>query len=148
MPSQSFGTNGLGFRHLIEDGLAILDGRPINPDRRAYVVKDLSQLVLQAKRGSDLVRSNALSVASDDRNAFESYSILDRYWDRSREEQWTQVLAKAGEAFDCLQKGVVRDLREDQRNAAANLLRTVLSGLIKEPKPGVSSQPEELRIGS
>src|SRR5665213_2097026 len=137
MPSQPFGTNGLGFRHLIEDGLAILNGRPISADRRDYVVQDLSQLVLQAKRGSELVRSNALSVATDDRSAFESYSILDRYWDRSHEEQWNQVLAKAGEAFDRLRKGTAANLSEDQRNAAANLLEKVLSGLTREPKPGV-----------
>jgi hypothetical protein len=148
MPSQPFGTNGLGFRHLIEDGLAILNERPISADRRDYVVRDLSQLVLQAKRGSELVRSNALSVATDDRNAFDSYSILDRYWDRSHEEQWNQVLAKAGEAFDQLQKGATANLSSDQRNAAANLLEKVLSGLIREPKPGVPSLPEELRIGS
>jgi hypothetical protein len=147
MPSQPYGTNGLGFRHLIEDGLAILNGTPLGADRRAYVLQDLSQLVLQAKRGSDLVRSNALSVATDDRNAFESYSILDRYWDRSHEEQWIQILATAGEAFDQLRKGAAANLTEAQRTAAANLLKKVLSGLIREPKPGVPSQPEELRVG-
>jgi hypothetical protein len=76
-----------------------------------------------------------------------SYSILDRYWDRSLEEQWIQVLEKAGEAFEQLRKDAAANLSEDQRSAAATLLEKVLSGLIREPKPGVPSQPEELRIG-
>lgn len=147
MSSQPHWTHGLGFRHLIEDGLTILSGHPINPDRRAYVVQDLSELVLQAKRGADMVRSNALTVTTADRNAFDSFSILDRFWDRTHEDQWNNLLAKAGEAFDELRKGGRANLNDDQRAAAANLLQHVLSGLTRESKPGVPYGPAELRIG-
>jgi len=140
-------TNGLGFRHLIEDGLTILNGRPIGADRRAYVVQDLSEFMLQAKRGAALVRGDKLSVATDDKNAFESFSILDRYWDRSHEDQWNDLLAKAGEAFNELRKGRNAPLNEEQRTAAENLLQRVLAALNREPKPGVPYGPEELRVG-
>lgn len=147
MPAQPNWTNGLGFRHLIEDGLAILTGRTMTPDRREYVVADLSELVLQAKRGADLVRGDALSVNIADKNAFESFSLLGRYLDHPHEEHWNQMLGKAEEAFNELRKGAAANLDDDQRAAAADLLRRVLSRLIREPKPGVPSTPEEFRIG-
>ena len=34
------------------------------------------------------------------------------------------------------------------REAAIGLLQKILTGLTREPKPGVLDQPEELRIGS
>ncbi len=147
MAGQPHWTPGLGFRHLIEDGLTILSDRPINADRRAYVVQDLSELVLQAKRGADLVQNNALTATTADRNAFDSFSTLDRFLDRTHEDQWNNLLAKAGEAFAELRKGTRANLNEDQRAAAAKLLKIVLSGLTRESKPGVPYGPEELRIG-
>jgi hypothetical protein len=146
MPAQTNWTNGLGFRHLIEDGVAILQDRPVNPDRRQYVLDDLSGLVLRAKRGSDLVRNNALFVASSDRGAVESFSVLDRFLDEAENDHWKTVLEQAEEALNQLKVGNVP--QEQLREAAIVLLRRILSGLTREPKPGIPSQPEEIRIGS
>jgi hypothetical protein len=145
MASQPTWTNGLGFRQLIEDGLVILGGRPITPDRREYVLDDLSELVLHAKRGSDLVRNNALFVASADRTAVESFSLLDQFLDQAESEHWKSVFEQAEEALNRLREG--RKVNDAQRDAATKLLQRILSGLIREPKPGIPGQPEELRIG-
>jgi hypothetical protein len=145
MASQPTWINGLGFRQLIEDGLVILRGRPISPERRQYVLDDLSELVLHASRGSDLVRNNALFVASADRTAVESFSLLDQFLDQAESEHWKNVFEQAEEALNRLRKG--EPLEESQRDAAITLLQRILSGLIREPKPGIPSQPEELRIG-
>lgn len=139
-------TNGLGFRHLIEDGLAILRGETIRPDRRAYVLGDLSDLVLQAKRGSDIIRSSSLFVSPADRSAYESFSLLDRYLNEAENERWNDVLERTQEALNELRKQNPR-LGDDQRNAAMCLFERILSGLNREPKPGISAQPEDLRIG-
>ena len=145
MPGQPNWINGLGFRHLIEDGVAILQNRPIDADRRKYVLDDLSDLVLTAKRGSDLVRNNALFVASADRNAVESFSLLDRFLDEAETDQWKVILEQTEQALKQLQRGAVPT--QESREAAIVLLKQILSGLIREPKPGVSSQPEEIRFG-
>jgi hypothetical protein len=146
MPAHPSWINGLGFRHLIEDGVAILQNRPISPDRRKYVLEDLTDFVLRAKRGSDLVRNNALFVASADRSAVESFSVLDRFLDEAENDRWKGVLEQAEEALKQLKNG---DVPQDQlREAAIVLLRRILSGLTREPKPGIPSQPEEIRIGS
>jgi hypothetical protein len=57
MPTKMNWTNSLGFRHLIEDGITILQNRAIERDRRKHVLDDLSEMMIQAKRGSDLVRN-------------------------------------------------------------------------------------------
>ncbi|MGZ3308581.1 MAG: hypothetical protein ACXU8R_08695 [Xanthobacteraceae bacterium] len=145
MSAQPNWINGLGFRHLIEDGVAILQGRPIGPDRRRYVLDDLSELVLRAKRGSDLVRSNALFVASADRSAVESFSVIDRFLDEAESDHWKAVLEQAEEALKRLRTGGIP--QDQSREAAIILLQRILSGLTREPKPGVPSQPEEIRIG-
>jgi hypothetical protein len=137
-------TSGLGFRQLIEDGLIILAGRPIDRDRRKYVLEDLADLVLHAKRGSDLVRNHALFVASADRNAYDSFSLLDRFLDQAESEYWKGILEQSEQALNELQAN--KPLRDQQREAAVGLLQRILSGLIREPKPGIPNQPEELRI--
>jgi hypothetical protein len=79
LPAQPNWTSGLGFRHLMEDGIAILQNQPVGPDRRKYVLDDLSELIGRANRGSDLFRNHALFVASGDRGAVESFSLFDRF---------------------------------------------------------------------
>ena len=145
MPTQANWINGLGFRHLIEDGVAILQNQPVNPDRRKYVLEDLSDLVVRARQGSDLVRNNALFVASADRSAVESFTILDRFLGEASRDQWKGVLQQTEEALDRLRSGA--SPQDNQREAAIGLLKRILSGLLREPKPGVPTQPEELRIG-
>jgi hypothetical protein len=146
MPAHPDWTNGVGFRHLIEDGVAILQNRPVDPNRRQYVLGDLSDLVLRARRGSDLVRNNALFVASGDSTAVESFSMLDRFLDEAESDHWKAILEQTQEALAQLQGG---NLPPDQlRDAAVKLLGRILSGLTREPKPGIPSQPEEIRIGS
>lgn len=145
MPAQPKWTNGVGFRHLIEDGIAILQDAPIAPDRRAYVLDDLFNFVLRAKRGSDLVRSNALFAASAERSAVESFSVLDHFLDDTESESWKTAFEKAEDALTQLKSG--SEPKEESRLAAILLLQKVLSGLTRESKPGISNQPEELRIG-
>lgn len=146
MPAQPTWTSGVGFRHLIEDGVAILQNQPVGPDRRKYVLDDLAELIGRANRGSDLFRSHALFVASADRSAVESFSLVDRFLGGAESDHWKSVLAQAQEAFHQLRNGGVPGA--EARDAAIGLLKKILSGLTREPKPGVSSKPEELRIGN
>jgi hypothetical protein len=146
MPTKTNWTNGVGFRHLIEDGVAILQNRPIGAERRKYVLDDLSELMVRAKRGSDLVRNNALFVASSDRSAVESFSVVDRFLEGAENDYWKSVLAQAEEALQQLRSGDIP--HANAREAAIGLLQKILTGLTREPKPGVLDQPEELRIGS
>ena len=139
--------NSLGFRHVIEDGLAILSGAEIQPDRRAYVLRDLAQLLVEAKRGSDLVQQSAFFVASADHSAFESYSLLDHYLGRTHDEnQWTEMLRAAEVTLEELRKEAPK-LNEADKSTAENLLGELLARLMQEPNSGIASEPENIAIG-
>jgi hypothetical protein len=144
MPAPTW-TSGLGFRHLIEDAVAILQDRPVESDRRKYVLDDISELIDKANRGSDLFRSNALFVASADRSAVESFSLVDRFLGGAESDYWKSVLAQARGALHQLRSGSTPALEE--REAAIELLKKILAALAREPKPGVATKPEEIRIG-
>jgi hypothetical protein len=146
MPAQPNWTSGLGFRHLVEDGIAVLQDQPVGSDRRKYVLDDLSELIGRANRGSDLFRNHALFVASGDRGAVESFSLVDRFLGGAESDYWKSILSQAQEALHQLRNGDVP--KAEARDAAVSLLKKILSGLIREPKPGVSNRPEEIRIGS
>jgi hypothetical protein len=106
---------------------------------------DLAELIGRANQGSDLFRTSALFVASADRSAVESFSLVDRFLGGAESDYWKSVLNQTHEAFSQLRNGEVPT--PEGREAAIQLLRRILAGLAREPKPGVSSKPEELRIG-
>ncbi len=146
MPAQPNWTSGVGFRHLVEDGIAVLRNEPVLPDRRKYVLDDLSELIGQANRGSDLFRNHALFVASGERGAVESFSLVDRFLGGAESDYWKSILSQAQDALHQLRNGDIPTA--ESRDAAVSLLKKILSGLIREPKPGASNMPEEIRIGS
>lgn len=147
MATEAHWTSGVGFRHLIEDGLAILSDAPLNPRRRAYVLEDLSALLAEAKQGSDLVQSNALFATSEEQKAYESFSLLDRYLNQFTEVQWKEILPSAEAAFAELQKENPM-ISEGDRIAATSLLNEILAGLTRGPKSGIPEQPQEIQMGA
>ncbi len=139
-------TNGLGFRQLIEDGLAILrNEHALTPGRREYVLSDLSELVFQAKRGSDLMQNRAFSVTSTQRREYESLSVLDRFLNGTENDHSQIMLQKTEQALNELRSAA--PVSDEHRDAAVQLFQKILAGLIREPKLGIPNQPQELRVG-
>lgn len=147
MRTQLDWTSSLGFRQLIEDGLAVLRDEPISAERRAYVLGHLEKLISQASQGSELIRSRALSVTPAERSAYESFSVIDRFLADAEEAHWSSVLKQTEAALNRLQREDA-PVTPDQRNAAMALLEKILSVLAKQPRPGVPTRPEELWVGS
>ena len=58
---------GIGFRHMLEDGLEIVQGLATLPaERRRYVLRDLANLYDEAHRGSDVFeRDEYFSIRSN-----------------------------------------------------------------------------------
>jgi len=54
----------VGLKHVIEDGLAIIEGRPLGEARRNFVVHDLSELIDRAIRGSQIASQPTLIAIS------------------------------------------------------------------------------------
>lgn len=135
--------NTLGFRHLLEDGLAILRGADLSVDRRAFVLQDLKQLVSDATRGSDLAQTGALFVAPHERSAYATFSLLDRYLSDKYADHLKEMLQAAEMSFDEFRRQAPH-VTESARKAAETLLLEMLSHLQRDPRPGIPQEPEDI----
>ena len=144
MASESNLVASIGFRHVIEDGLSVLQNDDLEPGRRAYVLEDLTTLLRGAIKGCSLASQVSLFVRSDDRNAFEIFSLLDRYLGHGYDPDWRDKLPLAEKAFTQLQEN--SDVSSDARSAAIALLTELLSSVKRRNSIGIPEQPEEIRI--
>jgi len=84
----------VGLKHVIEDGLAILAGHPLNDKRREFVIRDLRDLLHQAIRGSHIASQSTLFLGESDREAFGSFTLIDRYLGGVIAPGWVQQAPK------------------------------------------------------
>src|SRR5689334_4926740 len=90
----------VGLKHVVEDGLAVLEGRRIDQTRRDFVIRDLKKLLSDALRGSTIASQATLFLAEDDRQAFGSYTMVGRYLNAAGVEgTWRAELPAALSAF-------------------------------------------------
>ncbi len=134
----------VGFRHVIEDALSVLSKHDIDPDRRSYVLEDLANLLRDASRGADLVNRRLLFVKSDERNAFDTFSLLDRYLGYGIDSNWREKPPDARMAFTQLQKNM--EVPEKARATAMALLRDLLTTLERQSGMSIPKHPEEIGI--
>jgi hypothetical protein len=144
MATESGLVASIGFRHVIEDGLSVLQNGNLEPTRRAYVLDDLTALLRGAIKGSDLARQVSLFVRSDDRNAFEIFSLLDRYLGHGYDPDWREKLPSAEKAFTQLKENV--EVAPEARSEAIALLTELLSSVKRRNSVGIPEQPEEITI--
>jgi hypothetical protein len=131
----------VGFRHVVEDGLSLLKDRRLPAGRREYVLDQLSKLLNDAARGQQIVANQALFVGSRDRDAYESYSLLDRHL---RNEEWEGRLKASQEALRRLLEGSAAP--REARSAAIDLLKELLTSLERDASGGLASVPEDLDL--
>lgn len=134
----------VGFRHVIEDGISILSNDGLDSERRKYVLDDLTNLLHKAMKGSDLVSRSSLFVRSDERSAFEAFSLLNRYLGYGYDPDWREKLPAAERAFDQLKKNA--DVSPEERTTAIALLRELLVRIKRQSGMEIPEQPEEIRI--
>lgn len=113
----------IGFRYVFQDGLSILQNeRPLEPERREFVLTDLSELLEKALIGIDISKSNALFAGSEKKRAFDIYLTFKRHL--QKDLAWRQKVELSKSAIDLLKEG--NNLSEDQKEA----LKFVLSRLL------------------
>ena len=137
---------GPGLRHVIEDGLAILEGSNFTASRREYVLDDLKDLFSKVVRGQELVKSPALFTGSVDRGAFEAFSLLDRFLPSVEDSTVQQSLRLSATAFAQIKSG--QTIPADQRNILVDFLRKILASLERQDSAGFRNEPEQVAIGS
>lgn len=131
----------VAFRHVIEDGLSILSSKNLDPSRCGYVLAGLRDLINEATKGFELVRQHSLVVSSDDRNAYESFSFIERHLSHHYNEQLIQA---SKTAFDQLAKNATPSKKS--HDAAVTLLQQLLSSISREGNSGIPSEPEQIKL--
>jgi hypothetical protein len=121
----------VGLKHVIEDGLAILKGRHMDERRRDFVMRDLRTLLNQAIRGSHIASQSTLFLGEDDRQAFGSFALIDRYLGAGRAPGWLHHAPDALRVIEQLQQAEMPEEKEKQ--AALEILSTLLTQISTEP---------------
>ncbi len=131
----------IAFRHMVEDGLTVLSEKQIEPSRRQFVLKGLRELMQEATRGSELVNKQNLLVSSVDRNAYESYSFIERHLRNHFNEETIKVALGALEVLSA--NSVVSD---EARTATVGLLEELLASVSRDGNISIQVEPEEIRF--
>lgn len=118
------GEQMVGLRHIVEDGIKILEGGMIAPQRREYVLSELKQMVEEARRGSQLVREHAWVVSPSERADFESFSIIDEYLESYASDELERSLSDATRSFELAEAGKI--VPDEERQATLEFLRDLL----------------------
>ena len=121
----------VGLKHVIEDGLAILAGHPLNDKRREFVIRDLRDLLHQAIRGSHIASQSTLFLGESDREAFGSFTLIDRYLGGVIAPGWVQQAPNALKVVEQLQQATVPD--EAEKQAAREIFEALLSQISTDP---------------
>jgi len=137
--------SAVGFRHVIEDGLTVLQGKRIAPERREFVLGDLNKLFKDAKLGSELVGRTTLFVGSANRSAFESFSLLDQLGQLENEELQESLLV-AQRAINGLRSNT--PVSEEVLAKVRALLEGILATLKREGRTGIADRPRDEPIGA
>ena len=111
----------VGFRHVVEDGLAILSGQAIPAARQQFVLEDLARIAEQA--GEVSATPPASMFRSSDREAHLLFSLL-IHRSTPPNVSWDEWLGRAARAFRGLMDGLA--VTQEERDAARSFLQEVL----------------------
>jgi hypothetical protein len=121
----------VGLKHVLEDGLAVLLGQPLAADRRDFVMRDLQTLLNQAIRGSRIASQSNLFLGEDDKLAFGSFALIDRYLGSSQAKSW---LDQAPDALLAIERSRQEETPEEaQKNIALKILSALLTQIVAGP---------------
>lgn len=130
MTGESLLIENVGLRHVFEDGISILSGNTIAPERRAYVIDNLWETFHDAKIGSDFASKGSLTYNSATMDAFQTFSLLDRFLRRSGDPDWREKLPIVENVFSRLKKNI--DLSEEHRIETIAFLGKLVNALRRE----------------
>lgn len=121
----------VGLKHVIEDGLAVLHGQALGAERRDFVMRDLYTLLDRAIRGSHIASQAALFLGEDDKQAFGSFALIDRYLGTGQTTTWLDQAPNALRAIKQIQNAQVPN--EAERVVALTILDALLTQIITSP---------------
>lgn len=135
-------STGIGFRHILEDGLAVLAEKPSFDDqRRDYVLKDLAALFDDARKGSELYERDVYIFDPKTSAVVRSCAFIERHLSREQ----TQLTGDLAIVSAVLQAIVAeKSIKESDRDVARSVLQEILENLELSGGVGLPEEPENL----
>ena len=136
-------STGIGFRHILEDGVAILAERPsFDDERRDYVLKDLAALFDNAREGSELYKRDEYVFDPKVSGAVRSCAFIERHLTSREQPALTGDLAIVSDVL----RAIVghRTVKQSDRDVATEILQEILENLELSGGLGLPEEPEDL----
>lgn len=137
-------TMGIGFRHVVEDALDILNRKDIDQNRRDFVIEDLSELLQEAMRGLALERQDSLFVGSANRTAFDTFQFFDHYLSTVDSNSWRNQLPIVIRVFQKLREN--ENIEDSEVDTAKGLFNLLLKKSRWQDNTGVPQKPQNIQI--
>ena len=121
----------LGLQHVLENGLAVIEQKPIiEVTRGTQILHSLIEIFSEADRGSQALGAKNLMFAVEQGPAFERFSLFFHYLQDVFGEELAARLSEATTALKEIRKENPPD--EVQRLRTAELIQSFLSALHRE----------------
>lgn len=136
-------STGIGFRHILEDGVAILAEKPSFDDqRRDYVLNDLAVLFDHARQGSELYKRDKYVFDPRVSAAVRSCAFIERHLTSREHPELTGDLA----IVSAVLRAIVdhQTVKRSDRDVAREILQEMLENLELSGGVGLPEEPEDL----
>ena len=113
----------VGFRHVLEDGLAILQGRQLSEERTLFVLRDLARIASDTRDASAFFRPQGQLFSASSQEAHQLLSLLAK---RSAPQgiAWRDWLETSASVFQRLVDA--HPVTNEQKKAATQFLEELL----------------------
>ena len=134
---------GIGFRHMLEDGLAILrEQAAVSVERRRYVLRDLADLFDEAHKGSDVFQREEYYFDPVDSSAVRSFAFIERHLSHHVRPTLSGDLAIVCRVLREINVGEA--VQPNEREIAKGVLREILAKVNLSGGVGLPEEPEDL----
>lgn len=135
--------SGIGFRHMLEDGVAIVTGGTELPEeRRQYVLHDLANLFDEAHRGSDVFQREQYHFDPADSTDLSSFTLVERYLSQQESASISQNVETVRNVLRAIRAG--RTVDQAEGRIAGEILCEMLASLELRGGIGLPEEPERL----
>lgn len=135
--------SGIGFRHMLEDGLAIVtEGAELPNDRRQYILRDLAGLFNEARKGSDVFQRGEYHFDPTESTALSSFAFVERHLSQEGLASLSPNLATVCKVLRAIMDG--EPVEQVERQVAGKILRDMLTNVELRGGAGLPEEPEDL----
>jgi len=132
----------IGLRHVLENGLALIEGADLGEHRKEQVLQSLHRIFSEADRGSQALGVYHLTAALNEKRAIERFSA---FYHHLRHEFGEAVPARLGQANDALADILENGSSDAQRTEnLRQVLRLLLESIRRERALAPLRRPQEI----